>query len=226
MGGRFILCTVLLFGCVGVYAHEVSKEDVLELQGLAGLQLGHYVWLGAKHMVTGYDHLLFLLGVIFYINRLRDVLILVSLFALGHSLTLISGVLYAWSVSPYLVDAVIGFSVVYKGFDNLGGFTVFFGERPQEKLVVFVFGLFHGLGLATKLQALAVRDDGLTGNLLAFNVGVELGQVAALFFAVCIFKYIPVLRENRIAANAINIAIVAAGFALITYQLNQYVQFG
>ena len=175
-------------------------------------------------MVTGYDHLLFLLGVIFYIVRLRDVLILVTLFALGHSLTLIFGVLLGWSVNPNLIDAIIGLSVIYKGVDNLGGLTSIFGERPQEKIVVFAFGLFHGLGLATRLQALAVRDDGLIANLLAFNIGVELGQVVALLVALCLLNYVPMLRDNRAVATTVNIAIVAAGIALGVYQLNQYFQ--
>ncbi len=222
--GKLVFCLVLLSLGIGAEAHEVNKEDILKMQALAGAQLGHYIWLGTKHMVTGYDHLLFLLGVIFYIVRLRDVLILVSLFALGHSVTLISGVFFGWSVNPYLIDAIIGFSVVYKGVDNLGGLTTLFGERPQEKIVVFAFGLFHGLGLATKLQTLAVRDHGLLANLLAFNIGVELGQIVALLFALCLLNYVPMLRDNRTVATTVNIAIVAAGIALIAYQLNQYFQ--
>ncbi|MFT7264185.1 MAG: hypothetical protein ACI9A2_002254 [Halioglobus sp.] len=220
--GKFVFCLFLLSLGICAEAHEVDHEDILKMHAVAGVQLGHYIWLGAKHMVTGYDHLLFLLGVIFYIVRLRDVLILVSLFALGHSVTLIPGVLFSWSVNAYLIDAIIGFSVVYKGVDNLGGLTTIFGERPKEKIVVFVFGLFHGLGLATKLQTLAVRDDGLIANLLAFNIGVELGQVVALLVALCLLNYVPVLRDNRIVATSVNVAIVAAGVALIAYQLNQY----
>ena len=222
--GKLVLCLVLLLLGIGAEAHEVNKEDILKMQALAGVQLVHYIWLGAKHMVTGYDHLLFLLGVIFYIVRLRDVLILVTLFALGHSLTLIFGVLLGWSVNPNLIDAIIGLSVIYKGVDNLGGLTSIFGERPQEKIVVFAFGLFHGLGLATRLQALAVRDDGLIANLLAFNIGVELGQVVALLVALCLLNYVPMLRDNRAVATTVNIAIVAAGIALVVYQLNQYFQ--
>ena len=186
-------------------AHEVSSEDIEALRGLQGIQLTHYVWLGGKHMLTGYDHLLFLLGVIFYIRRLRDVVVLVSLFALGHSLTLILGVVFNLGVNPFLVDAIIGLSVVYKGFDNLGGFRKLFSERPNEKLVVLVFGLFHGLGLATKLEAVAVRDDGLVANLLAFNVGVELGQVTALVVALGLLKLLPVLRDKALIGHAVNV---------------------
>ena len=213
---------VLLLLTAWAQAHDVSKEDIQALRQLSGVQFDHYLWLGTKHMVTGYDHLLFLLGVIFYIRSLRDVLVLVSLFALGHSVTLVLGVAFNWSVNPYLVDAIIGFSVVYKGFDNLGGFDAYFGERPNEKLVVCVFGLFHGMGLATKLQSLAVRDHGLVPNLLAFNLGVELGQITALVLALCLLRFIPILREHQVTARCINVLIIVAGFALMAYQLKQF----
>lgn len=220
----FLLLGLLLISSFSL-SHEVSTEDILALRALSGVQLPHYLWLGAKHMLTGYDHLLFLLGVIFYIKKLQDVLVLVSLFAIGHSITLIAGVAFSWNVNPYLIDAIIGFSVAYKGFDNLDGFKTFLGDRPNEKVVVLIFGLFHGLGLATKLQALAVRDEGLIPNLLAFNVGVELGQITALIAALILLKYISVLRTNKHIATSINIALMIAGFTLLAYQLKQYTLF-
>lgn len=216
-----LLVTLWLLSLVSS-AHEVSSGDVEVLRGLSGVQLLHYGWLGAKHMITGYDHLLFLLGVIFYVRHFRDVVVLVSLFALGHSITLILGVAFSWGVNSYLVDAIIGLSVVYKGFDNLGGFSSFFGERPNEKLVVLVFGLFHGLGLATKLQAVAVRDDGLIANLLAFNVGVELGQLTALIATLGVLRLLPILRENKLVAHTVNGMLLTAGVALMTFQFQQY----
>ena len=222
----FLFCFLILlwffFWSTPSAAHEVSSADIEALRGLNGIQLTHYVWLGCKHMLTGYDHLLFLLGVIFYIRHLRDVVVLVSLFALGHSLTLILGVVFSLGIDPFLVDAIIGLSVVYKGFDNLGGFRMLFSERPNEKLVVLVFGLFHGLGLATKLEAVAVRDDGLVANLLAFNVGVELGQLAALVVALGLLRLVPVLRDNVFIGHAVNVCILTAGFAFMTYQIQQY----
>lgn len=216
-----LLVTLWLLSLVSS-AHEVSSGDVEVLRGLSGVQLLHYGWLGAKHMITGYDHLLFLLGVIFYVRHFRDVVVLVSLFALGHSITLILGVAFSWGANSYLVDAIIGLSVVYKGFDNLGGFSLFFGERPNEKLVVLVFGLFHGLGLATKLQAVAVRDDGLIANLLAFNVGVELGQLTALIATLGVLRLLPILRENKLVAHTVNGMLLTAGVALMTFQFQQY----
>ena len=131
------------------------------LQGLQGRAIVPLIYLGAKHMVTGYDHLLFLVGVIFFLYRLEDVLVYVSLFTIGHSITLLLGVLGGIRANPYLIDAIIGFSVVYKAFDNMDGFRRFFGVQPNAKAAVFLFGLFHGFGLATKLQdfALAPRDS-------------------------------------------------------------------
>ncbi len=187
------------------------------------MRLGLYLELGAKHMVTGYDHLLFLLGVIFYLSRIREVALLVSMFALGHSITLITGVLAGWNISPYLVDAVIGLSVVYKGFDNLRGFERLFGERPNEMMAVFVFGLFHGLGLAAKLQDLGLAEEGLLANLISFNVGVEVGQFSALLVIVLVLRRFSVLRERPRLATGINVGLVAAGAALITYQIGGFV---
>lgn len=204
-------------------AHNLSPEDAARVSEQAGMQLSLYLQLGAKHMVTGYDHLLFLLGVIFYLARMRDIALLVSLFALGHSITLIAGVLAEWDVSPYLVDAVIGLSVAYKGFDNLGGFDRLFGDRPNEMMAVFVFGLFHGLGLATKLGEMGLSQDGLLANLISFNLGVEVGQFTALVIIILILKNIPILRERASLASAVNIGLVAAGCALITYQIGGYV---
>ena len=221
-GASLLLIIAATFFAFTASAHNVSREDIETLRLMSGVQLIHYTWLGAKHMVTGYDHLLFLLGVIYYIQKTRDVLVLVSLFAISHSVTLISGVVLAWNISPYLVDAIIGFSVLYKGLDNLGGLDLWFDERPDERMVVLVFGLFHGLGLATKLQALAVRDEGLIPNLLAFNVGVELGQIVALIGAVLVLKYVPVLRAHHGISITVNSLLVVLGLMLMAYQLRLY----
>ncbi len=220
---HLLLIPLLLLSANSALAHNVSADDIALIGGKPGLQLLLYLWLGAKHMVTGYDHLLFLLGVIFYLKNLREVLTLVSLFALGHSITLIGGVLAGLNISPYLVDAIIGFSVAYKGFDNLNGFTTFFGERPSEKIAVLVFGLFHGLGLATKLQDLGLHRDGLFANLVSFNVGVELGQIAALVIMLFLFKITGELRRDPRFAIPVNVGLIIAGFALLAYQLTQFI---
>src|SRR4029079_621094 len=161
-------------------AHGVSGKDAVYLQGLNGAAIGPLMYLGAKHMVTGYDHLLFLVGVIFFLYRLKDVLLYVSLFTIGHSVTLLAGVLGGIRANPFLIDAIIGFSVVYKAFENMDGFKRFLGFQPNTRIAVLIFGLFHGFGLATKLQEFELSPNGLVANIVSFNVGVEIGQGLAL----------------------------------------------
>src|SRR5215213_11894869 len=161
-------------------AHGVSGKDAVYLQGLQGRALIPLMYLGAKHMVTGYDHLLFLVGVIFFLYRLKDVVQYVSLFTIGHSATLLIGVLGGVRANPYIIDAIIGFSVVYKAFENMGGFKRVFGYQPNTRIAVLIFGLFHGFGLATKLQGFALAQNGLVANIVSFNIGVEIGQAVAL----------------------------------------------
>src|SRR5688572_1627858 len=161
-------------------AHGVSAGDATFVEANQGAAVGPFLYLGAKHMVTGYDHLLFLVGVIFFLYRLKDVVQYVTLFTIGHSLTLLGGVLGGIQANAYLIDAVIGLSVVYKAFDNMDGFKHFFGFQPNTKLAVLIFGLFHGFGLATKLQEFTLAQEGLVANIVSFNLGVEIGQVLAL----------------------------------------------
>ncbi len=217
-----ILAGALLMIAGDAFAHNVSIEDIRLIAGKSGPQFLIYLWLGAKHMVTGYDHLLFLVGVIFYLKQLRTVAVFVSLFALGHSITLISGVLLGLDVNPNLVDAVIGLSVAYKGFDNLNGFETLFGDSPNERTAVFIFGLFHGLGLATKIQGLGLSEDGLLVNLLSFNLGVELGQLAALVVFVLVLRYVPPRTAGSKTGTIVNVGLVLAGFVLMAYQIGLY----
>ena len=173
-------------------------------------------------MFTGYDHILFLVGVIFFLYRSRDVLLYVSMFTVGHSITLLWGVLGDIQVNPYLIDAIIGFSVVYKGFDNLGGFKRVFGRQPNTKLAVLIFGLFHGFGLATKLQEFELAPDGLVANMIAFNIGVELGQFMALVFIVIVINFWRKLPSFERFSTMTNTMLMSAGFMLIGLQLTGY----
>src|SRR6476659_9323646 len=170
-------------------AHGVSGKDAVFLEGLRGRAIGPLLYLGAKHMVTGYDHLLFLVGVIFFLYKLKDVVQYVSLFTVGHSITLLGGVLGGVHANPYIIDAIIGFSVVYKAFDNMDGFKRLFGFQPSARLAVLIFGLFHGFGLATKLQEFTLAKTGLIANIVSFNVGVEIGQVLALTAVLIALSY-------------------------------------
>lgn len=217
-----VLLVALLLVPVDALAHNVSDADAALIAGRTGWHFYLYVWLGAKHMVTGYDHLLFLVGVIFYLREIRSIATFVSLFALGHSITLIAGVLLNLDVNAYLVDAIIGLSVAYKGFDNLNGFNTLFGDSPNEKLAVLIFGLFHGLGLATKLQDLGLAEDGLLPNLISFNIGVELGQLTALIVIVFILRIMPRHDRGSMVSTVVNVGLIAAGAILIGYQVTLY----
>ena len=203
-------------------AHGVAGDDKAFLEQNQGRQLLIYMYLGAKHMVTGYDHLLFLFGVIFYLFRMREIGVYVTLFAIGHSVTLLFGVLSDTHVNPYIVDAIIGFSVVYKALDNLDGFKTLFGWQPNTKAAVLIFGFFHGFGLATKLQDFSLSPDGLVPNILAFNVGVEIGQLLALsgiLIVMGFWRRTAAFNRQAVIANTL---LMTAGFILIGYQLTGF----
>lgn len=217
---RFLL--PLLIAASSLSAHTVQGRDADFLKHVTGAHPGPFLYLGAKHMVTGYDHLLFLFGVIFFLYRMRDVAIYVTCFAVGHSITLLTGVLSGIHVNPYLVDALIGLSVVYKAFDNLDGFKTLLGFQPNAKLGVLVFGLIHGFGLATKLQDFNLSPSGLVPNMISFNVGVELGQLVAL--SMILLVMVEWRRSQTFVRNAVlaNVILMTAGFILMGYQLAGY----
>jgi HupE / UreJ protein len=221
---RLAVCALLLAGSAApLMAHGVADGDKGFIQQSSGMLLIPFAYLGAKHMVTGYDHLLFLLGVIFFLYRLKDVALYVTLFAIGHSTTLLLGVLLQVSVNAYLIDAVIGLSVVYKALDNLGAFGTWFGVTPDARAATLVFGFFHGFGLATKILDFQMATDGLVPNLVAFNVGVEIGQVLALSAILIAMNHWRRSRTFRPLAYGANVVIMTAGFLLTGYQLAGYV---
>lgn len=205
-----------------LFAHGVDDATKAFLAGNEGVSIIPFLYIGAKHMVTGYDHLLFLVGVIFFLYRSKDVLIYVSFFTLGHSLTLLFGVLNDTHVNAYLIDAIIGLSIVYKGFDNLGGFKRMLGYQPNTKAAVLIFGLFHGFGLATKLQEFEFSEDGLVANILAFNVGVELGQFMALAFILLAINYWRRFDSFLRFSTATNALLMSGGMMLFGFQMTGY----
>jgi hypothetical protein len=221
---RFLVLAIVLLGLGGTaaFAHAIGGKDAAFVTATHGPAIGPFLYLGAKHMVTGYDHLLFLLGVIFFLRRMRDIILYVSLFSLGHSITLLSGALVGFGMNAFLVDAVIGLSVVYKAFDNLGGFESSIGRRPDPRLMVLGFGLVHGLGLATKLEELQLNREGLVTNLVSFNIGVELGQIIALSVLLAVLVAWRRTRWFQSTAVVANWLIMTAGFLLIGYQLAGY----
>ncbi len=205
-----------------ISAHGVDDSTKQFLSNNEGIAIVPFLYIGAKHMVTGYDHLLFLVGVLFFLYRSKDVLIYVSCFTLGHSATLLLGVWNDWQVNPYLIDAIIGLSIVYKGFDNLGGFKKVFSIQPNTKVAVLIFGLFHGFGLATKLQEFEFNRDGLLENLIAFNVGVELGQFFALFFVLIILSFWRRFNSYLQFSVISNTLLMSAGVMLTLFQLSGF----
>jgi hypothetical protein len=203
-------------------AHGVATGDKGYIQEITGIHLLAFMYLGAKHMVTGYDHLLFLFGVIFFLYKMKHIGIYVTLFAIGHSTTMLAGVYFGTSISSYLIDAIIGLSVVYKALDNLGAYQRWFGFQPNTRAATLIFGFFHGFGLATKIQEFELSRDGLLPNLLAFNVGVEIGQLLALGAILILMGYWRRSDSFFRHAYTANVAMMTAGFVLVGLQLTGY----
>lgn len=219
---RLLIGVILLLAASPLLAHTIEGSDAAFVQNIDGPAIGPFIYLGAKHMVTGYDHLLFLVGVIFFLYRPGHIVQYVTLFAIGHSITLLFGVLADLQVNAYFIDAIIGLSVAYKAFENMGGFRRL-GFEPNTRMAVFVFGLFHGLGLATKLQEFELSDNGLVTNILSFNVGVEIGQVLALslvYIGLSVWRTRDSYLRNAFVTNTV---LLGSGFLLTAYQLSAFV---
>ncbi len=225
-GGRRLAWIFLTLGLLGmstdVLAHAIAQGDKGYIQEITGVNLIAFIYLGAKHMVTGYDHLLFLLGVIFFLYRMQHIAIYVSLFALGHSTTMLLGVYFNVGINSYIIDAIIGLSVVYKALDNVGAYQRWFGFQPNTKAATLIFGFFHGFGLSTKIIEYNISPDGLIPNLLAFNVGVEIGQLLALTMILIVMSYWRKTDGFSRHAYTANVTMMSAGFLLIGYQLTGY----
>lgn len=204
------------------FAHAVAEGDKGYIQEVSGVLLLPFTYLGAKHMVTGYDHILFLFGVIFFLYRMKHIAIYVSLFAVGHSTTMLLGVYFNFGINSYIIDAIIGGSIVYKALDNLGAFERWFGYQPDTKIATLVFGLFHGFGLASKIIDYEISPDGLLPNLIAFNVGVEIGQLLALSAILIVMGYWRRTPSFLRHAYTANVVMMTAGFVLIGLQLTGY----
>lgn len=222
----FIGLALMLIGLLGitpdVWAHGVTVGDKGYIQETTGVHPIPFIYLGAKHMMTGYDHLLFLFGVVFFLYRMKDVTIYVTLFAVGHIVTLLSGVLMEINTSPYIIDAIIGFSVAYKALDNMGAYQRWFGFQPSTKAATFLFGLLHGFGLATKILDYELSPDGLLANLIFFNIGVELGQILALAVILIAITYWRKSGSFLHHAYKTNAFMMMLGFLLMGYQITGY----
>lgn len=224
---RFLLFFVLaamsfVFATGEALAHAVAEGDKGYIQEISGVNILAFMYLGAKHMVTGYDHILFLFGIIFFLYRMKHIALYVSLFAIGHSTTMLLGVFFDFGINSYIIDAIIGFSIVYKALDNLGAYQRWFGFQPNTKVATLIFGFCHGFGLATKIIEYDISPDGLLPNLLAFNVGVEIGQLLALGAILIVMGFWRRTDSFWKHAYTANVVMMAAGFLLIGYQLTGY----
>ncbi len=218
----WVAALLLLLASGALLAHTIEGSDASFVRNIDGPAVGPFIYLGAKHMVTGYDHLLFLVGVIFFLYRPGHIVQYVTLFAVGHSITLLLGVLAGLQVNAYFIDAVIGLSVAYKAFENMGGFARL-GFEPNARLAVFVFGLFHGLGLATRLQEFELSDNGLVANILSFNVGVEIGQILALslvYVGLSVWRTRSSYLRHAFVTNTL---LLGSGFLLTGYQMSAFI---
>lgn len=211
----------LLTATVG-FCHGMSDSDksaIIE----AGYQ--EYLFLGAKHMLTGYDHLLFLFGVMFFLTRFKEIFLFISAFTVGHCITLISATLLGIQADYHLIDAVIALTVIYKGFDNLDGFKKWIGiSAPNLLGMVFAFGLIHGFGLSTRLQQLPLGEGGfpLVLRILSFNVGVEIGQILALLVMAMILATWRESSTFKAFGKVANAGLMFIGFILFMFQLHGY----
>jgi len=219
----FFLFLSLLFLGTSAYAHGISAEDIQLMTEGGNL---HYIWLGATHMLTGYDHLLFLFGVVFFLTSTRDIIKFVTVFTIGHSITLIFATFMGITANYYLIDAVIALSVIYKAFDNNKGFQNYLGVKSPNLLVmVLLFGLIHGFGLSTRLQLLPLGEQNFDMflKIISFNIGVEVGQILALIVMLTLLtqwrKTTSFLQHSKVA----NDALMFVGFMLFLMQLHGYI---
>lgn len=213
------LSLLLLFFPLLGFAHDVTSADQ-EILRNGGLWA--YIQVGATHMLTGYDHLLFLTGVIFYLKGFKDILKFITVFTIGHCITLIGATYAGITANEHLVDAVIALSVLYKGFENLGGFEKLKVKSPDLLLMVGIFGLIHGFGLATRLQSFDIGQDQFLAKILCFNLGVEVGQVLALIPIVFIITLSRKHKQFPAFYQAVNWYLVLAGIGLFGYQIYGY----
>jgi len=219
---KLFLWLSTLFSSPLIFAHGISEADKAAM--LSGGYL-KYIWLGASHMLTGYDHLLFIFGVIFFLSTFKDIVKFISIFTLAHCITLIFATFFKITANYYLIDAVIAVSVMYKGFENLNGFKKFFDWQPPSLLkMVFLFGLIHGFGLSTRLQQLPLGDDSFSMlmRILSFNVGVEIGQIAALAAMLVVLSGWRKTQSWVKFSKAANVALVAGGIFLFAMQMHGY----
>ena len=215
------LISIVLILITTAFAHAHGMSEAEKQTILQGGNL-HFLKIGATHMLTGYDHLLFIFGIVFFLTTFMDVVKAITAFTIGHSITLVTATLMGVTVNYFLIDAVIALSVCYIGYENIGGFRKFFEKSPNLIWAVFIFGLIHGLGLSTRLQQLPLGEEGIVWRILSFNLGIELGQIAALCLMVAVlFKWRHTKSFLQISSVSNN-GLIYAGAFLFLMQIHGY----
>lgn len=216
---QLLFMVSLVFLATHAFAHGMSEAEKHSILQGGNLQ---YLKIGATHMLTGYDHLLFVFGIVFFLTSIIDVIKYITAFTLGHSITLITATLIGVTSNYYLINAMIALSVCYIGYENMGGFKKVFNKGLNMIWAIFIFGLIHGMALSNQLQQLPLGEEGIIWRILSFNLGIELGQIAALFVMVAIlFKWRRKPSFHKIS-NASNNVLIYVGAFLFLFQMHGY----
>lgn len=217
---QWLLAIVTMLLVSQAFAHGMSEAEKQLIVDGGNLR---YLWIGATHMLSGYDHLLFVFGIIFFLTRFKDIVKYITAFTLGHSATLIYATFMGLQINYFLIDAVIGLSVAYIAFANLDGFKKYWNVKAPNLLYMIVgLGLIHGLGLSTRLQQLPLSEDQLLLNIISFNVGIELGQVLALTVMLVILAGWRKSESFTQFSRVSNMFLIIAGFYLAMMQMHGY----
>lgn len=217
---RWLLAIVSLLIVNQVFGHGMSEA---EKQSIIEGGNWRYLWIGATHMLSGYDHLLFVFGIIFFLTRFRDIVKYITAFTLGHSATLIIATFNGIQVNYFLIDAIIALSVCYIAFANLDGFRKYLDIRPPNLLVmIIILGLIHGLGLSTRLQQLPLSEEQLLMNIISFNIGIELGQIFALAVMLLLLAGWRKAASFTTFSRISNFGLIFAGLYLFLGQMHGY----
>jgi hydrogenase/urease accessory protein HupE len=212
-----ILLTLLASQAFGHGMSEAEKQIIIEGGNL------RYIWIGATHMLSGYDHLAFIFGIIFFLTKFKDIVKYITAFTVGHSITLIYATFNAIAINYFLVDAVIALSVCYIAFHNLDGFKKYLNVKaPNMLAMIFSLGLIHGLGLSTRLQQLPLSQDDLLMNIISFNLGIEIGQISALAVMLFIIAFFRKKEAFPVFSKSANSFLILAGGYLFIMQMHGY----
>lgn len=219
---RWLLAAIFFVVAGQVFGHGMSDAEKQMIIDGGNLR---FTWLGMSHMLSGYDHLAFVFGIVFFLTRFKDVVKYITAFTLGHSVTLILATFLAIQVNYYVIDAVIALSVVYIAFHNLGGFEKWLGMKaPNMLAMIFALGLIHGLGLSTRLQQLPLSEEplDLLLNIVSFNIGIEIGQILALAAMLVLLNIFRKRASFAAFSTLANGLLIWVGTLLFLMQMHGY----